>query len=330
MEKVNLTRIENTNILILLKTCQKMGIKYQLLDWDKYKFKLVKDCKEHIIWEKSMGLNSSLAISISRDKHKTYQILKKANLPVLPQIEVKNLAQYQEKGHLIPFPQVLKPTLGEKGQNIYLNIKNQKQGEETLIELLKKTQNVVVEPYFKGLDYRFIVLANKIIGLAQRQPPVITSDGKHNIRKLIKLENRQRFNLNKKVGRRMLNRILVWQRVKWYLKQQGLSFDDILLKDTKITLYPIPNFSTGGTVETVSLKNIHPSFIRLALKISQTIGLTLIGIDMLIKDINKPSTRENCAIIEVNSDPGLRLHDWPNAGEPQHVTEKILNFIFKS
>ena len=29
-----------------------------------------------------------------------------------------------------------------------------------------------------------------------------------------------------------------------------------------------------------------------------------------------------------NSDPGLRLHDWPNQGQPQHVAEKILKSIF--
>lgn len=328
MTKVNLNKITNTNILIILQACQKLGIDFKILDWQKYKIKLIKNNKTHLIWKKSLGINPSQAIQISRDKHQTYLALKKTNLPVLPQIIIKNLKNYQEKLHLIPFPQVIKLLSGEKGKHIFLNIKTKSQGEKTIKKLLKKTEACVVEPFFKGKDYRFMVLNNEVIGLSQRKPPIIIADGKHNIKQLIEIENQKRLEYNQKVGRRMLNRMLIWDRIKWYLKHQGLKLTDIPSKNKKITVYPIANFSTGGTVETISLNKIHPSYLELAIKAAQVIGLTVSGIDILIKEIKKKATNKNCAIIEVNSDPGLRLHDWPNKGKPQGVAEKILGDIF--
>lgn len=285
-----------------------------------------------------MGLNSSSGIHISRDKHLTYLTLKKAGLPVLPQIQVKNLTDYQQNFQNIPFPQVIKPTFGEKGQNIYLNIDNKNQGLKVLKKYFTQTQSFsqvekafcVVEPYFQpASDYRLLVLAGQLIGLAQRQPPQIQTNGQHTIKELIKLENQRRQKDNQKANRRLLNRILVWSRIKWYLNQQGFKYTDVLPTGQTITLYPIPNFSTGGSVAALALDQIHPDFLKLGQKIAQTVNLKLIGIDLLIKDIQKPATPQNCAIVEVNSDPGLRLHDWPNTGKPQGVTEKILKYIFR-
>lgn len=328
MPKVNLSKVFNTNILILLQTAEKLGIDYQILDWEKCKIKLSKNNQVHLITKKSLAINPSKAIAISRNKHKTYQILKKANLPVLPQIIIRKPSDYQKKAHLIKFPQVIKPLFGKKGKNIYLNIKNKPEAEKTIKSLLKITSAIVVEPLFKAKDYRFLVLNNKVIGFSQRKPPVIMSDGKSNIKELIEKENQKRFDYNQKVGRRMLNRMVIWKRIKWYLNQQGLELTTIPSKNKKIVLYPIPNFSTGGTVEAISLDQVHPSYQELAIKAAQAIGLKIIGIDILIKDIKNKADQQNCSIIEVNSDPGLRLHDWPNKGKPQKVTEKILRFIF--
>jgi cyanophycin synthetase len=324
-----LKHITNTNIFILLQTAQKLGIDYQILDWEKYQIQLSKADKTHLITKKSLGINSIKGIETSKDKHQTYQALQQINLPVLSQIKVKSLVDYQKKLKLIPFPQVIKPLLGEKGQNIYLNIKNQEQAEQALEEVLKVAPVCIVEPYFPAKDYRITVLNNQVIGLAQRIPSTITGDGKHTIKELIGLENLRRLKLKQKTGKRLLNRMLIWKRIKWYINQQSLKLSDVPEKKQKITVYPIPNFSTGGSVKTIALDQIHPSYLDLAVKAAQAVKLTIAGIDFLIKDLKQPANQKNCAIIEVNSDPGLRLHEWPNQGQPQNITEKILKFIFK-
>lgn len=337
MAKINYSQIKNTNILIILQTAEKLGIQAEILDYEKYKIRLTYQGKSHIIWKKSLGINPKKGIKTSRDKNLTFKVLQKGGLPVLPQIVIKSIKDYKKNYAQIPFPQVIKPLYGEKGKDIYLNILNLNEGVEALKNYLQKAQSFskltnpacVVEPYFQNAkDYRFMVLNNKVIGFSQRMPPIITADGRHNLKELIKQENKRRLQLNRTLGKRMLNRILIWQRIKWYLHQQNLTLESIPYKNKKITLYPIPNFSTGGLVKTIALEQIHPSFINLALKTAKTAQLKIIGIDILIRNLKKKADKNNCAIIEINSDPGLRLHEWPNLGKPQKVTEKILKYIF--
>jgi cyanophycin synthetase len=127
----------------------------------------------------------------------------------------------------------------------------------------------------------------------------------------------------------MLNRMRRWGRIEWYLESQGKTFKDIPEKGEKVIVYPLPNFSTGGSVKTIPLESIHPSLIKLAEKAAQALGLVICGVDILIKDLKKPVSSRNSVIIELNSDPGIRLHEWPNEGRSQPVTTKILHFIAK-
>jgi len=325
-----MTKITNTNHLILLQVAQKLGIQTKILQTKPIKIKYTYQNKSHIISEKSFGINQSkTAKQFSKNKDLTLQILKKANLPVPKHTVINQLKQYSQTIKTIPFPQTIKPLTGEKGKYIYLNIKNQSAGQQAVNQVLDHyPEGAIIETYHQGNDYRFLLLNHQLIGLSQRISPTITGNGKNTIKQLIKQENQHRFKINQKLNKRMLNRIRNWPRIKFNLNLQGLSLKTILSQDKTITLYPIPNFSTGGSVKTIDPNTIHSDLIKLAKKASQTIGLNIVGIDILIKDLNQ-SSKNNAVIIETNSDPGLRLHDWPNQGQSQHVTEKILKYIFK-
>ncbi len=327
----SLSQTENSNINLLLLAAEKLGIKAKIVDKGQLKVAFKKNGKTHYIWRKSFGLNSPAAIEISRDKNLTYQLLKKNRLPCLNQLAVSSPQEYLKIFKKIPFPQVIKPATGEKGQYIFLNIKNGKDGQEAVKTIFKETghSQVVIESYFHPCsEYRFLVLNNQVIGIAERLPPTIIADGKNNIRTLIELENKRRLKLNQKRGYRFLNRMRNWKRIKWYLSQQSLDFGNVPKKGEEITLYPISNFSIGGSVKAVSRKEVHPSFVKMAEKTARVINLHILGIDVLVKDITKPASGKNCVIIEANSDPGIRLHDWPNYGQSQQAAEKILTHIF--
>ena len=132
-----------------------------------------------------------------------------------------------------------------------------------------------------------------------------------------------------------------WPRLAFNLHLQGVSLKAILPQGKSIKLYKIPNFSTGGSVTTIDISTIHHSLVNLAETTAKTIGLEICGIDMLVKQArlrtlpaqaglrcSKVRNLDQIKVIEINSDPGLRLHDWPNHGTPQNVSEKILKSIF--
>ncbi|MEA3355162.1 MAG: hypothetical protein U9Q63_01620, partial [Patescibacteria group bacterium] len=292
-----------------------------------------------LITQKSFNINTSKkALKISKNKSLTLQTLALANIPTPRHATISSPQNYQDIK--IPFPQVIKPLTGEKGQQIFLNIQNQTTGQQAINQVLSHFSTAIIETYHQGDDYRFLCLNYKVIGIAKRTPPTITGNGKFTIKQLIQIENQHRFKVNQKLGRRMLNRMRNWPRLTLNLKLQGLSLKSIPPQGKTITLYPIPNFSTGGSVKAIDSKTIHPSIIKLAEKVSRTINLQICGIDMIIK--SKGSELQALAdptnvglvrnlkatIIEVNSDPGLRLHDWPNKGVPQNTAQKILKSIF--
>jgi len=323
-----MNQVTNTNAIILLKAAKNLNIKTQIINIKPFKIKFSKNKKTHIIRAKSFNLNTSQqAKDIAKNKSLTLQTLALSNLPTPQHATVSNPLNYQDIS--IPFPQTIKPLTGEKGRYIFLNIQDKTSGQKAVNTIFEHyPSGAIIETYHQANDYRFLVLNFKVIGITQRLAPTITGNNKDSIKKLIQTENQQRHQQFLKTNQRLLNRMRNWPRLKWNLAQQNLSLDTILPQGKTITLYPIPNFSTGGSVTTIDLKSIHPSIKKLAQKTAKIIGLEIIGIDMLIKDLNQPVTPDNVTIIEVNSDPGLRLHDWPNQGKPQHVAEKILKSIF--
>lgn len=311
----------NTNLQIIFEAAQKLNLSPAVISVNPPILSFRSGRRTHRITEKSFGLNSTKTINLSHNKSKTIKILQKHGLPVPQQITVNSVAQYLSgfTRQMPGFPQVIKPLTGQKGQFVFLNIKNKKSGQSAVKEVLKNyPEGCLIESYHQGNDYRFLVLNYQVIGVAQRLAPTITGDGRSTIKQLIDEENIKRHQQFLQTDRRLLNRLRNWPRLAWYLHLQGTSLKAILPNKKTITLYPIPNFSTGGSVKTIPLRSVNPALIHLAETAAKIIGLKISGVDMV-----------GNTIIELNSDPGLRLHDWPNQGKSQHVAETILNYISK-
>jgi len=319
-----MAQFTNSNHQILFAAAQNLNLSPAVISIKPPVLSFRSGCRTHRITEKSFGLNSTKSINLSRNKSKTIKIFQKHHLPTPIHTVIYYLKDYSSACQQIPFPQVIKPLTGQKGLFVFLNIKNIIDGQDAVQQVLKNyPDGCLIESYYQGSDYRFFVLNFKVIAVAQRLAPTITGNGKSTIKQLIDQENLKRHQYFLQTGRRLLNRMRNWPRLSWYLHLQGLSLKAVLPKNKTITLYPIPNFSTGGSVKTIPLRSVKPALIRLAESAAKIIGLTICGIDMIVK----PDLSGECRIIELNSDPGLRLHDWPNQGKSQHVAETILSYI---
>lgn len=338
------SNIQNTNSRILIQTALKLGIKIELLDEEKIKLRLSKDNKSHIVTKKSFGLNPSHAIRLTRNKNQTTELLAKHDIPVSNAVEINFLSELKT-ADLPPFPTVLKPSEGEKGHDVYVGIRDKKKLHETTRHALKTVNSLIIQQQLEGADLRFFVLNGKVIGAARRHPPQITGDGKRTIKELIHNHNQKLLDERKRIGRRMQNRILNWSRVKWHLKNQGLSLQTILAKGKAITLYPIANFQAGGTVETIPINKIRTSIIELVEKTAKLTGLVICGIDIITKDFTRPklngkqnytkpadtrtilAEKPNATVLEVNSDPHSAFTNGP-IRENSNLSPKNLSTSF--
>jgi cyanophycin synthetase len=297
--------LTNTNSLILLQATKTLGIAAQILNLSQGKIRLTKGKKSHIVHKLGFNLNSHQAIISTRNKLKTLTLLRRHGLPI------------PRPSHR--FPVAAKPISGQKGQHVYLNIQNRSQLRTALKNI---SAPALIQPFILGHDLRFFVLAGKVIGIVHRRPPQLNGDGRSTIKQLIDAENRRRVRLTKTSGRRLLNRLHNWPRLKWYLDLQA-----ILPKNKTIEVYPLSNFSTGGSAHALTKNQVHPLLIKLAERAVALTGLTVAGVDMIVKDWAKP-IKNNAYVLEVNSDPSLRLHAWPNTGKPQPVATQLLRYIF--
>lgn len=325
---MNFSRIQNSNSLILIEAAQKLGIKIDLLDENKIKLRLSKNGQTHLVTKNSFGLNSSTAIRQTRNKKQTSHLLAERGIPTPREIELSSLSQLNP-ANLPPFPLVVKPAEGQKGHDVYIGITNYDNLQNCIAKTLKNNPSVIIQEFIPGRDTRFFVLNNQVIGLANRRPPILSGNGKDNLQQLVLAHNQNLLRERQKTGRRLQNRLLNWPRLIWHLENQGLSLATVPAKGQLITPYPIANFQAGGTVETLEKSVLHPSLIKLAEKTAEAAGLTVCGVDLLIKDYQK-AAENNAYVLEVNSDPSLRLHAWPNRGNPQPVAQALLNFIFSA
>lgn len=268
---------------------------------------------------------SNLAVDIACDKEETKNLLKQAEIPV-PQGEI---LRYEEDldymVERIGFPLVTKPVSGNHGRGITVNIQNKEEALKGFKAAKKVSRSVIVEKEIKGEDYRILVINNKMVAAARRDPAHVTGDGKQTVQELIEEVNRDP---RRGYGHeKTLTQISINELTKNIIAAKGYSLESVPPKGQKLILKDTANLSTGGTAEDVT-DVVHPSTVFMAERVSRIIGLDVCGIDVMTTDISKSLAETNGAILEVNAGPGFRMHLSPTTGLPRNVAAPVLDKLF--
>ncbi len=267
---------------------------------------------------------SNIAVDIACDKSLTKKILKNAAVPVSEGSVITNEFELEDAIHEIDFPIVIKPLNGNHGTGVTTNIKTFAEAMTAFRVAKKISEEVIVEKFYRGEDYRILVIDYKYSAAARRIPAKVTGDGVSTIQSLIEKTNRnpQRGNGHEKI----LTKIKIDDQTRETLRKQGLTLDSIPPAGKTIFVKQTANLSTGGTSEDVT-EFIHPDIIKMAERIARSIGLDICGIDMVLSDICKP-LKESGVVLEVNAAPGFRMHTHPTKGKPRPVGDHVVKMLF--
>ena len=299
----------NRQAALYIEAAKKIGASYTII----HPAGLVRfstNGKSTRIYKSQVEANNAVATLLARNKYHTNRLLQKAKIPVPKLSFCRTVGDAKKAAALIGYPIVLKPTKGSRGHRTVLEIKGEKELIQAARIIRKVNHTFLVEKFHLGKDYRFLVLKNKVIGIVKRLPPTVTGNGKQTIQELI----------------RKLPRVKIDAEVRSVLRKQGQTLASILKKGKVIPIRRNANYSTGGSAETVDKSQIHPAILRLTVKTAQTIGITLAGVDMLIKSTSEPP-KDNAVVIEVNSKPSIFIHHHPDRGRPQPVAKTILKYL---
>ncbi len=268
---------------------------------------------------------SCVAVDMAGNKHFTKQILYESGITVPKGDVAYTIKSAGAIASCIGYPVAVKPFDANQGKGVSTNVANARELQEAYNTAAKYSHAVIVEKHIPGQDYRLLVVGGQMVAAAQRKPPFVVGDGVLSIEQLIDIENRNP--LRGADHAKPLTAIKIDDMSKQVLGKLGYNENSIPAQGEAVILRYNGNLSTGGTAADCT-EEVHPYNAQLAIEAAKLMELDVAGIDITCKDISKPLTADNGAVIEVNAAPGLRMHIYPTEGQARNVAGDILDMLY--
>ncbi len=268
----------------------------------------------------------AIAESIAQDKELTKKLLDAAGVPVPQGRGVSDPDDAWLAAMEIGLPVVIKPKDGNQGKGVTVNITTREQLDAGYKAASEFRDDILVERYLPGHDYRLLVVGDKLVAAARREPPHVIGNGQQSVRELV-----EQVNLDPRRGdghASALTKIRFDDIAIGTLAQNGLSPDSIPAIGQRVVLRNNANLSTGGSATDVT-DDVHPEVAARAVAAAHMIGLDICGVDLVCDSVLKPIEDQNGGIVEVNAAPGLRMHLAPSFGKARPIGEAIVDTLFK-
>ncbi|NCT82567.1 MAG: cyanophycin synthetase [Comamonadaceae bacterium] len=282
--------------------------------------------KQRRIWAAEVDATSAVSESIAQDKDLCKRLLQAAGVPVPTGRPVDSPDEGWAVAQEIGLPVVVKPQDGNQGKGVTVNVVD-REHFDIAYRAADEIGQVMVEKFLPGADYRLLVIGDKLIAAARRDPPHVIGDGQHTVKELV-----DKVNADPRRGdghATSLTKIRFDDIAVARLTQQGLTPDSIPEKGQRVVLRNNANLSTGGTATDVT-DDVHPEVAARAIAAAQVVGLHVCGVDVVAESVLRPLEEINGGIVEVNAAPGLRMHLSPSFGKGRNVGEAIVGHLFGS
>ena len=268
---------------------------------------------------------SAVAESIAQDKDLTKRLLHAAGVPVPMGRPVTDVDDAWAVAEEVGLPVVVKPQDGNQGKGVTVNISTRAQLQAAFDTARSFSDEVMVERYLPGNDFRLLVVGHQLVAAARRDPPQVLGDGQHTIRELVDIVNqdpRRGSGHGTALTKIRLDDIAIAR-----IAGEGLTPDSVPAQGQRVVLRNNANLSTGGSATDVT-DDVHPEIAARAIEAAQTIGLHICGVDVICESMLKPLEEQGGGIVEVNAAPGLRMHLAPSFGKPRNVGVPMVDELF--
>lgn len=272
-----------------------------------------------------MDCTSAISESIAQDKELTKRLLEAAGVPVPTGRPVRDAEDAWAAALEIGLPVVVKPQDGNQGKGVTVNIDDRAPLEIAYSVASEFRDDVMVEKYLAGHDFRLLVVGDKLVAAARREPPMVVGDGTHTIRELV-----EQVNADPRRGSghaTSLTKIRLDEIATAQLAMQGFTADSVPDKGVRVVLRNNANLSTGGSATDVT-DDVHPELAARAVDAAHMVGLDVCGVDVICDTVLKPLEDQGGGIVEVNAAPGLRMHLSPSFGKGRDVGAAIISNMF--
>lgn len=283
--------------------------------------------KSHYFFRTRGDKVTNEAVEKGMDKQRTKELLKKAGIPVPDgrqfsrKDDEETVIEYAET---LGYPVVIKPKDGSFGRGVMSDIKSEEELKYSLQYLREQLEEdqIIVEKYIPGNDYRLYVVDDKVVGAILRVPPNVVGDGINSIEALIDIKNSER-QLNPRLT---TCQIKINQELVDYIGKSGYTLESIPGKDEVVYLSDKGNISIGGDPIDV-LDELSDEIKQIAVQALRAIpGLTHGAVDLIIdKD---QDGNEAGYVIELNPTAQIGGILFPVKGKSRDIPAAIIDYYF--
>ena len=275
------------------------------------------------IWTAETDLTSAIAEGIAHDKDLTKTLLATCGVPVPEGRIVASAAEAWEAAEDIGLPVVVKPSDGNHGRGVSLELTTREQVEAAFKVAEPHGSDVMVERFIRGHEHRLLVVGGRVVAAARGDVACVTGDGVHTVTQLVdaQLNTDPRRGLEEDFP---LSRIQIDQddAIVLDLQRQGLVPDAVPAAGRSVLI------QRNGNVAIDCTDLVHPEVAHIVSLAARVVGLDIAGIDVVAEDISRPLHAQGGAIVEVNAGPGLLMHLKPAEGSPRPVGRAICEHLF--
>ncbi len=313
---------------ILIKEAINRHIAVDVLDEKENLIRLKKGNKiEYIQQATKTSADNYIVPLLMENKQVTKLLLKEQSINVPYGIIIESIDQgIDEYSSFENMDIVVKPNSTNFGKGVSILDKNRAfdHYKDAIEEAFSFDSTVIVEYFFTGKEFRFLVIKDEVVAILHRIPANILGDGEHTIEQLVEIKNQSP--LRGKGYKTPLEKIELGKVEMSYIEKKGLNKHSIPGKEELVYLRENSNVSTGGDSIDYT-DDLHPGYKEIALKAAKGLGAMICGIDIMLSDFRAKPTKDNYTIIELNFNPALHMHNYPYQGKNRHVEKKVLDLL---
>jgi cyanophycin synthetase len=328
-ERVRLRELANDvrlgpSTAAIVRAARRLGIPVRRLNSGSL-VQLGHGCLQRRICTAETDATSAIAEMVAQDKQLTRSLLHAVGVPVPQGRPVADADDAWAAAEEIGLPVVVKPQYGNHGRGVATNLSTREQVIVAYAAAREEGSSILVESFAPGLDHRLLVIGNRLVAAALREPAHVIGDGRSTITQLVAEVNRD--------PRRSDGHATVLSYIKLdpvglaVLAEQGYTPESVPPAGQRVLIRRNGNLSTGGTAEDVT-DRVHTEVAARAVEAARAVGLDIAGVDVVAVDISRPLEEQRGAVVEVNAGPGLRMHLEPSAGQGRPVGEAIVSLLF--
>lgn len=292
-------------------------------------YRLIRRGQRTFVYQGEVMLDDHLTLRIAGNKPLVNRLLQEQGFSVPDYLEY-NLST---TASALSFMQastgncVVKPASGAAGgRGVCTKINSQKRLLQASCKAAVHSSSsaLMIEQEHVGGNYRLLYINGTFIDAIRREAPILTGDGYSSVRALVEKENARRLC----DGDSALSPLTLDLDACYTLADQGMSERHVAAAGEAVSIKTASNQYSRNQNTTVK-NSVHPSIIEFGQKISCALGVTLSGVDLMLRDHTVPLHESLCRLNEINTTPGLHHHALiSNAEDGVNAGAVVLDYIF--